>query len=514
MPGARPTGPQPVARLRRLTALEFSNSLRDLLGQEVSPSSVEPDQEDDGLYSVGASVVAVSPAGVARYEAAVLGATERALADATRAARVLACVPATMADTACATRAINALGRRAFRRPLTSAETGRFLGLAQAIAQEPGSSALVGMRHALMAILQSPSFLYRVELGAPSAPDGGRPKYTGFEMASRLASLLWGTVPDDALLDAAAADALSAPDGVRKQAERLLGHANARRALRELADDLYGLEHLDTAIKDTALYRAWTSTLKNAMREDLLRRVDDVVFGTPEDFLSLYDGRVVFVNNELGRLYGVPAQTPDGVRRAELPDGSPRRGLATSGAVLAAYGLPQRTSPTARGKFVAEVLLCKTVPLPPPEVDATLPPSAGANATLREQLDLHRMNPSCAGCHALMDPIGLGLENFDTVGAYRATERGRPIDASGELDGAPFRNAAELGARLRQHAEAGPCFASKLYAHAQGRAPIAVDGPAVEALGRRFAQGGRRADRLLVELAASEAFRFVEPLGR
>lgn len=510
---ARPSGPQPIARLHRLTAREFSNSIRDLLGQDVRTSALEPDQESDGLYAVGATVLAVSPVGVARYESAVTGATERALADTARATKILGCVPTAATDTACATRAINGLGRRAFRRPLTAAETARFLDVAQAIAQEPGSTPLVGMRYAVMAILQSPSFLYRVELGAPSAADGGRLKYTSFEMASRMSSLLGSTVPDDALLDVAAQEGLATSDGIRAQAERLLAHANARRAIGDFVEDLYGLEQLDNAIKDATLYRAWTVTLRGAMREDLLRRLDDVVFGMPGDFLSLYDGRVAFVNNELARLYGLPAQTPDGIRRAELPETSPRKGLATSGAVLAAYGLPQRTSPTARGKFIAEVLLCKAVPLPPPDVDATLE-MANAGATLREQLDKHRTSPSCAACHALMDPIGLGLENFDTVGTFRTTDRGKPIDASGDLDGSSFKDAAELGTRLRQHPAAGPCFARHLYAHAQGRMPMAVDGPALEGLGKQFAQSGSRVDRLLLDLVTSEAYRFVEPFGR
>jgi hypothetical protein len=331
-------------------------------------------------------------------------------------------------------------------------------------------------------------------------------------MASRLASLLWGSVPDDPLLDAA--DTLTAPEGVRKQAERLLLHPNAKRAFRDFVDDLYGTEHLDTAIKDATIFRGWTATLRDSMREDLLRRLEDVVFGTPGDLLSVYDGNVVFVNNELARLYGVPAQMTDAFRRAELPTDSPRRGIATSGAILATYALPQRTSPTARGKFIAEVLLCKTVPLPPPGVDATLPMGAAVTASLREQLEKHRANPACAACHGLMDPIGLGLEAFDSIGTFRATEKGKPIDASGELDGAAFRSAAELGTRLREHASAASCFVDKLYTHAQGRSTIAVDDPALLGLTRLFNQSGRRGDRLLVDLVASDAYRFVEPIGR
>ncbi len=509
---AAPAGPQPAARLRKLTASEFGNSVRDLLGVDVAPSAIEPDLEIDGLFAVGAAVVATSPSGVARYESVLMAATERAFATAATAGKILSCVPTTPADPACATVALNAFGRRAFRRPLTTVEIARYVGIAQIIGQETGSSALTGMRYAVDTILQSPNFLYRVELGAPSGVDGGRLKYSGFEMASRLAAFLWRTVPDDVLLDAAAQGELLTAEGVSKQAARMLAHANVHRALTDFVDDLYGTLHLYSAIKDNALYRAWTPGLRDAMREDLLRRWDDIVFGTPGDVLSLYDGKTVFVNNELGRLYGLPVQAVDGFRRVDLADDSPRRGLLASGAVLATYGLPQRTSPTQRGRFVAEMLLCKTVPLPPSDVDATLDTTTDKNATLRQSLELHRATPACRGCHGLMDPIGLGLENFDTIGTYRVVDGGQPIDASGVLDGAAFRNAAELGVRMRQHPEAGPCLVRHLYSLAQGRSPMEVDGPALQDLSTQFAKGGNRADRLMSDLVAAPSFRFVEPI--
>src|SRR5450432_905106 len=217
-----PTGSQPTASLHKLTASQFANSVHDLLGKDAPLSAVEPDNIADGFATVGASSVAMSPAGVGLYESATGAATEYVFADPARVAAVLSCVPKTTGDTACATQGLAAFGRRAFRRPLSDAETARFVTLATTIGNKPGSSVLSGLRHAVWAILQSPSFLYRVELGAPSAADGGRLKYTGFEMASRLASSLWNTVPDDALLDAAAKDALSTPDGNVAQAQRML----------------------------------------------------------------------------------------------------------------------------------------------------------------------------------------------------------------------------------------------------------------------------------------------------
>src|SRR6185295_16699686 len=183
--------------LGKLTASQFANSVHDLLGQDAPLGPVEPDDVVDGFSAVGASTVSVSPSGVGQYEAATGKATEYVFADATRVAAVLACVPKSTGDTACMTQALSSFGRRAFRRPLTDQEISRFLTLATTIGSGAGSSIVVGMRHAVWAILQSPSFLYRVELGVPSPADGGRLKYTSFEVASRLASALWNSVPDD-----------------------------------------------------------------------------------------------------------------------------------------------------------------------------------------------------------------------------------------------------------------------------------------------------------------------------
>ncbi len=506
-----PLGPQPTARLHKLTAAELQNSLHDLLGADVPVGPVEPDTESDGFASVGAAAVSISPAGVGLYETAIGGALDAAFVDAARAAQVVACAPSALGDAACVTRSLEAFGLRAFRRPLSAEESARYLGVAQAIEQE-SQSPLIGLRYALSAVLQSPHFLYRAELGQPSAADAGRLKYTGFEMASRLAAELWNTVPDQALLDAAQSGALDSEEGVRQQAQRLIAGAQARSALSTFVDDLYGIERLYRSIKDAALFPAWSDSLRDAMHEELRQRMLDAVFDAPGDFLGVYDTRVTFVNDELARFYGLAEAGTPGFRRVELPVGSPRVGLLGAGALLAAYALPQRSSPTARGKFVAEALLCRTVPPPPPGVDTTLAtPMADPNATLRERLTLHRSNAACAACHALMDPIGLGLEQFDGIGSYRETDHGKPIDASGDLDGVPFANAAELGSVLRQNPAAARCFVSKLYTHAQGRTPLGVDAPAIDALLQRFAAAGNRADQLLVELASSEAFRFVEP---
>jgi hypothetical protein len=506
-----PGGDLPIARLHKLTATEFANSVHDLLGAAAPLGPVEVDTTTAGFTSAAASMAVVSPAGVSQYETAIGMATEYAFSDQVRAAALLTCMPSGPTDSACAKQALSALGRRAFRRPLTDDETSRFVTLATTIGARPSNTILTGLRHAVWAILQSPSFLYRVELGTVSAADGGKLKFNDFEMASRLAGALWGSVPDDTLLDAAAQGKLSTADGVHAQAQRMLADARIHRAFAAFVADLYDKVDLDQANKDATLYPTFTSTLRDAMQQELQQRVDDMVFTTKGDYLSLLDSKTTFVNNELAAYYGLPTMPTDGWRKATFPDSPPRVGLLGAGALLAAKGLPSRTSPTERGKFINNTLLCRTIPAPPAMVPPLPDVSDAPNTTVRQRLSTHRSAPACASCHALMDPMGFGMENFDTGGKYRTTDNGQTIDATGELDGVAFNGLGELSSALRKEAVVGPCLVSKVYTYLQGRGINDHDATTLDALATHFASGGNHVNDLLLELVSSDAFRFVEP---
>ncbi len=506
----------PATRMYRLTESELTHSLQDILGPDVPIGELEPNVRMQGFSSIGAGSVFVSPAGVDLHEQAVLAALEYLFADAGRLESQLPCVPESTADAACLEQVVTSVGRRAFRRLLTAEEVQRFTDLATTIGNSEGSDVETGMRHALSAILQSPSFIYRVELGAPSDADGGRIKFTDFEMAGRLAAMFWDTVPDDELLDAAAAGELASVDGIRAHAERLLADPKAERAVAVFVDELFDLHRLDAAIKDPELFPTWDDSLKEAMRQELELRVVDMVFTQKGDFLSLYDGRQTFVNDELASFYGLPESGQAGFYPAEFPAESNRAGLLGAAAILAGHALPQRTSPTARGRFVTESLLC-IVPPPPPDNVPPLPPR-DQNATLREQLDMHRADPACAACHALMDPMGFGMEDFDAVGLHRTMDGVKPVDATGQLvgpglDGSTFDGLAELGAALRKQPILSPCLVSKVYAEALGRPALALDRGTLNALTTAFGDSQNRFDQLLISLATSESFRFLEPEG-
>jgi len=503
-----PPAMTPTAHLHKLTTMEFANSVHDLLGSAAPVPNVEPDLIVDGFASLGASSVAISPSGVGLYETAIASATAFAFADATHAASVLPCVPQSMTDTACFTRAIAEFGRRAYRRPLTAPEATLFAGVATTIGNQAGSSVLIALRHTVNAILQSPGFLYREELGTPSPQDGGRLKYDGFEMASRLAGTLWTSVPDDALLDVA--DTLVTPDGIRAQAQRMLVDTRVHRTMAAFVDQLFDAQKLRTTDKDPQMFPTWTTSLRDAMLQELELRIDDMAFTQKGNFFDLFQSRTTFVNNELARHYGLPEAGTDGFRKVEFPADSPRAGLLGAGAILVSHAYPQRTSPTSRGKFVNEMLLCRFI-APPPNDVPPLPPTLDPNQTFRQVLTVHRTEPRCAACHGVMDPVGFGMEYFDTTAKYRTTDHGQPVDATGDLDGAKFSNLAELGAAMQKEEVLGPCLISKMYANALGRVANQIDGPALDGLAVRFASGGNRVDAMLVDLVTSDSFRFVEP---
>ncbi len=508
-----PSLPQiPAPTIRRLTGAEFRHSITDLLGP-VTFAPIEADTRKEGFFAVGNAKIAVSPAGVELYEDAIDLATKEAFADPARVATLMACVPMTPADVNCYRDAIAKFGRRAWRRAMNDAELGRYVEAATSIAAESGD-AVGGLRHAVWALLESPNVLYRVEIGQPSPADGGRLRYTGYEMASRLSYTLWNTTPDEELLLAAERGDLDSAEGVRAQAQRMMSDARTRQGVENFVSELYSLWALDTLNKNAEYFPAWTQSLKAAIREDLRLRIMDIVFDAPGDFFELYDGSKVFINNELARVYELPEVDPDVTREVEMPVDWMRHGLIGSAALLAINSPETRTSPTRRGAFISDALLCRTIPEPPPNVDLNLDkdPDAGPK-TAREKLQVHRENPTCAACHELMDPMGLALENFDSLGKFRGDDQGLPIDASGTLDGVPFAHGGELATLLRDHPETANCLTRKLYTYMLGRLPLSVEWKIVDMLEEALWEADNRFDQLLLALVTRDEFRFAHPEG-
>ncbi len=496
--------PSPV-QWKRLTSAQFSNTLAALLNVP-GPFEVE----DEGLYefsTVDAGRLSSSPRAVKLYWNAIRDAVNEAFADSANVEAIAGCTPGA---TECDRQFVQEFGRLAWRRPLTPEEEERHVAVSRQAAAS--LDAVSGLRLAAEALLNSPYFLYRAEFGEPTeTPDVLR--YTDYDMASRLAFFVTNQGPDAELLNSAAAGALGTPDEVRQQVSRLLEGEHGTRAITGFAEELFHLRALPTKAKDQSVFPEYDQDLIAAMSEEVKQ---DWAFAMTSgaNALTLFNAREATVNGPLARLYGIDAPDLDEntFERRALPSDGPRAGLLGKAAVHSLFANQQEGSPTLRGIFVREQLLCQPIPPPPPGVQAVVPPAPqGVVMTKRERLDQHRSDPVCAGCHALMDPLGYPLEHFDAIGRYRDTDSGKPVDASGSLDGVAFDDLSGLAQLLSESEQASLCLVQNLYTYATGVAATAEQKRTYTVLAEQFAQSGNQLSSLVNSIVTSDAFRLGGP---
>ena len=457
--GAPPAAEPESPTLRRLTDAQYRRSISDLFGGEIVVPALEPDDEVDRLFAVGAAVSSLSPLGVERYEDAAFSIAAQVVALG------LPCAAEGTVDAPCAESFLLPLGDRVYRRPLSDTEIDALVDIA-GISAEVLESFSEGVVYALAAMLQSPNFLYRIELGE-SAPEGGL-RYTDYEMASRLSYFLTDSTPDAELLEAAAAGELTTEAGLAAQVDRILESPGARNGVRTLFSEMLGLHRLDALSKDPTIFVYWSDTLPLSAREETLRGIEHLVFDQDEDYRTLFTTRETWLDRNLAALYSVQAPVADGFGQTTLP-GRSRRGLLGHASILALEAHPVSTSVTRRGAFVREALLCQNIPSPPSDVDTSIPQASGEAPTMRDRVARHLEDPLCASCHQLTDPIGLGLENFDGLGGWRDDEAGFDIDPSGELDGESFTDAWELAGVISEHPDLPLCLVDTVYRYAHGQ---------------------------------------------
>jgi hypothetical protein len=513
-PGAPPRDLPPFEPgspvVRRLVSAEYLATVEQVLGAEAAAQGAPPvDTALNGLDAIGASALAVSDTSVRQYEASARAVAQAAAANGGLRARFgVRCAAGARDEARCLGELIARVGRLLFRRTLSAEEQAAYLtlGLSGARAYEDLDR---GAALALSALLQSPNFLYRAEVGAPEG-SARHARLTPLELASRMAFFLTGAAPDEALLDAAERGELVTDAQVRAQALRLVELPRARTALSTFYAEVLRLRELPNLAKNTREFPTFDASLATSMGEETLRLIEDVVWTRDTDFRELLDASHTFVDARLRAHYGLDARPSRGFERVELPPESRRGGILGHAGLLSVLAHAVTTSPTLRGKFVREVLLCQPVPAPPPGVNTTLPADSGGPVrTMRERLAAHASRADCRACHALMDPIGLGLENFDAVGAFRLDERGATIDAKSDLDGRPFEGARELGQALRDREEVTRCAVKALYRQAVGRLELPGEARALQALTDRFVALDHRLKPLLVELVLSDGFRLV-----
>lgn len=506
-------GPAP---LRRLTKNEYTNSLRTLLGIDTRPGDALPPEEETYGFDNNASGRGVTQIHVERYMLIAETLIQEALT--TRRSTIIKCDPYDISDELCARQTIRDFGRLAYRRRLTTDELERYVTYFNSLLPTEGFDQSIAM--ILEVMLQSPNFLYRVELGEPDSDGDGVVALTGNELATRLSYLLWGSPPDDRLLAAAEVGLLTTPEGLAAEARRMLADDKAREAILHFHRQWLELTKLDAAFKDPALFPEYTEGLKTRLKTETERFVEKVIWEDDGDLTTLLSARWSMIDPTLADHYG--ATYPDtepvdglptrpGFTKVEL-DPSQRSGVLTHASVMTIQAKYNQTSPVLRGKFVREQLLCQHLAPPPANINIT-PPDLDPNLTTRERFRQHSDSEECAGCHKKMDPVGLTFEHYDALGRWRETEGGLAIDPSGELlftwdVNGPVADAIEIIAKLASSEEVRHCYALQWFRYTHGRDAAYADECTMYDLMEDFGAGDWNIQDLLVALTQTDAFRY------
>ena len=503
---AAPTEPGPTP-LRRLNRTEYNRTVHDLLNDSTAPAAQFPGEEVVLGFDNNADQQRASGLLIEGYQSAAIALSKAATADPPT---LLACDPAAQGEDACVATFVSDFGLRIYRRPLAADEKSRLLAFY--VANKQAFDFPTAVRLLMQAMLQSPHFLYRVETqGAPVTPSVV--KVSGYQLASRLSYLLWSSTPDLPLLQAAAAGALDTPEGIKTQAVRLLADPRARFAVSSFFAqwlDFEKISKIGQADKSAVAFPTFKPGLPALLRQEAESFVQDVFFDGG-DLNRLLSGSYTFMNQELAAFYGVTGPTSESFEKVLL-DPQRRAGVLTQGGFLASHAKADQTSPVQRGLFVREQFLCSAPPPPPANVNTMLPPP-DPQATTRERLTMHRSAPACAGCHALLDPVGFAFEHFDGVGLWRDTESGKPIDATGEVVGTldadgKIDGALELATKLSQSAQVRQCIAKQWFRFGYGRSEADVDQCTLQRLTDAFAASGGNWQALVLELTQTDAFRY------
>ena len=516
-PGRAGTGPSPEspnipgpAPLRRLTIREYNNTVRDLLGVDSAPARDFAIDQSAGGFAVGGPVATASDAGRLLDAALSLAA---AATDKLQA--LVPCTPVppeAAAQTTCAQKFITQFGRRAYRRPLGADETAELQALYSAHRQpEIGYGFTEAIRAVAAAMLASPQFLYRAELGG-AAPlrDAGLIRFNSHEMASRLSYSLWTTMPDEELFREADAGKLVTPDQIDRQVRRMLKDPRATEAVADFHLQWLDIDTLPGAPPKEPRFKEYTPELVSAMVAETVAFTTDLLLGARAtgSFEALFTSPATFVNDDLARLYGTAAPAGAGGMRAATLNAEQRAGVLTHASFLAMHASTGESDPVKRGTSILKRVLCIDIP-PPPDMDVGMPKPPAPGLTTRQRFAEHSKQ-ECATCHRLSDPVGFAFEHYDAIGAFRTQDQGQPVDASGvlELPSGPlrFKDAVELVKALSRTPEAQQCMATQWLRFFLRRTEMPGDKASLAVANTVFAGTGHDIRELLVALSRSRAF--------
>lgn len=511
-PAASPPTPAPVG-LHRLTDRQWRKAVRELTGVDYE-GSLPADYVVHGFTAVGALELTVPPLDLEEYEAAAWAVAEAWAGDAFAADAVLGCFiagslgeaedgPDAAAVHGCVERFALGLQREAWRRPPSADEVEAAVLLYDELVGEGGHA--LGVQAVVAATLLAPDFLFRVEVGVQDPEDPTRRALSDHELAARLAHALTDRGPDAALAADADAGLLVEPGVLVDHAARLLATAEGEDALVDFFVELTETAGLEDAPKDAELFPVWSAELARDLRWETAMLFREVVFTRDQDLRELLTTRLTYLRPASAELYGLRAPRVTGAV-SWLPADSGRGGVLGRGAFLASGAHATVSSPTRRGRSVRTRWLCQDIAAPPPGV-STSTAELPTDGTLRDQLEVHMEDPTCASCHELMDPIGFALEHFDAVGAWRDTDNGYPVDVATQLDGAAVQGAVELGAAVADHPDFAACFTRNLYRHATGRLEDGGDEPSIAQAADRALGEGLRLVPMVKGIVATQGFR-------
>jgi hypothetical protein len=485
--------------LRRLTAIEYDATIRDLVGVTVTASTALDDLrtpfDNDYTKQIASEALITSADSLAGDIAADVVA-DAALRDA-----IMPCAPSAADDEACFREFLSAFGRRALRRPLSAEELDRFAAFIAHGAET--NDFWVAVESALRAFLEHPAFLYRVELGTPIEGSPGVFRLSDWELATRMSYLLLGSTPPDWLLDAAASGQLANPEGVRSAVEQLLTDDRAHQRIARFHSLWLGYEQLPHA-----------ANIADAMKLETGALLDRVIFEQRLPWTELLRAQETFLTPELAQHYGLEA--PPNGQPGWVPYGdSGRQGLLSQGSFLSAAAKFDDTSPTQRGLLIRTRLFCQDIQPPPPDlmVNTDMPPEGPDPNACKSDRYVMWKTDGCKMCHAMLEPVGFGLENFDQAGRYREYEPDRPdcpINGQGTLEGVgTFTGPAELSELMIASGEIDRCVSTQLVRFAVGRYKLGrYDERFLERLAEVAAPEGQLLfDSLLMELVTSDSFR-------
>lgn len=497
-----------VTRVARLTHTQYDNTVDALLGITDRPAaSFAPDASDGYAFDNGIDLHVDGRLGP-QYRASAEELAEKIAADSAFLSRVVSCTEQTAG---CSDQFIAELGKRAFRRPLTEAEKTRFAALfargAELVAS--GNAFRDGVRLVVEALLQSPQFLYRTELGATVGADG-LIQVDGWELASRLSYFLWSSMPDAALLTAAETGKLATAADVSAAAERLLTDPKAQAALQSFHAQALRFARYKKVSPDATKYPNAPADMPVKLEKASELFIKDVVFDQKGGVAEILSAPFAYADAGLASIYGKSVTGTDFQKLVFGP--GERSGYLMQAGFLASNAYAIRTDPIHRGLFVQRDILCRTIPDPPPGASMTpLPPLSATIKTTRQQIEALTSTGSCAGCHKMINAPGFSFEQFDAIGQLRTMDNMTPVDVTGvtTIDGADvsFAGAEQLVQALARSAEARACYVGKLLEYAYGRSKSAADAETQAAL----AEGPLPTLSVVSRLAGSKAFRFRAP---